>query len=143
MEDKVAELEALRKEVMERLVTAREMGDLSENGAYKYAKFELGSIGRQLKRFRGLLENGFPVIQTKGLPSGSVDFGSWVTVQKNDGSNKELKFCIVSKHESEPVAQKIAYSSPMGKAVMRKKAGEVITVATPAGDVSYTILAVA
>ena len=112
MEDKVAELEALRKEVMERLVTAREMGDLSENGAYKYAKF-------------------------------TVDFGSWVTVQKNDGSNKELKFCIVSKHESEPVAQKIAYSSPMGKAVMRKKAGEVITVATPTGDVSYTIIAVA
>ena len=47
-----------RKDVMVRLQTAREMGDLSENGAYIYAKFELGSINRQLAQLRHLLKNG-------------------------------------------------------------------------------------
>lgn len=141
MKNKVLKLENLRKEVMVRLVTAREMGDLSENGAYKYAKFELGDIGRQLRRFKHLLSIGFPAPKNQGT-SDKVDFGSTVTVEKCDQTKQKRTFFIVSEHESEPSAQKIAYSSPMGKAVMRKKVGDTITVTTPSGEVQYKVISI-
>ena len=139
MQKKVADLEALREVVMERLVTAREMGDLSENGAYKYAKFELGDIGRQLKRFKRLLADGFPAPKHTG-PKGNADFGSQVTIEKCDDSKKQISFTIVSKHESDPTQGKLAYTSPMGKAVMRRNVGDTVSVITPGGVVEFTLL---
>lgn len=141
MQQKVADLEALREEVMERLVIARGMGDLSENGAYKYAKFELGNIGRQLKRFKGLLEKGFPAPKNTGT-KGLIDFGSEVTIEKCDLKKKKKTFMIVSKHESNPSKGKLAYSSPMGKAVMRKAVGDKVSVQTPTGNSQWQIIEV-
>lgn len=140
MQQKVAELSALREEVMERLVTAREMGDLSENGAYKYAKFELGNIGRQLKRLQHLLEVGYPV-EKSTAQSSTVDFGSTVTVQKV-GTQDSKTFTVVSKHESDPSKDLLAFTSPMGKAVMHKTVGDTVTLTTPRGDVSYRITSI-
>lgn len=155
MQQKVVELTELREEVMKRLITAREMGDLSENGAYQYAKFELGDIGRQLRRFKSLLAKGFQVPKNYGL-SGVIDFGSEVTIEKvksstkggaqNDGAQvtakKQLKFMIVSEHESDPSKGTLAYSSPMGKALLRKKVGDSVIVKTPVGETEYIIIAV-
>lgn len=139
MQEKVAQLEAEREVVMERLVEARAMGDLSENGAYKYAKFELGNIGRQLKRFKGLLASGFPAPKNTG-PKGKIDFGSVVTVQKQDMSKKEKTFTIVSQHESDPSQAMISYESPLGKALMRKQVGETVRVTTPVGESEFIII---
>jgi transcription elongation factor GreA len=154
MQIKVAELEKLREEVMGRLVIARGMGDLSENGAYKYAKFELGNIGRQLKRFKGLLREGFPAPKNTG-PKGTIDFGSEVSLEKcvvdQEPDSKmdsqmvapKIKtFMIVSEHESDPSEGKLAYSSPMGKAVMRKKVGDKVNVETPKGMSEWLIVGI-
>lgn len=138
MQDKVAQLQSLRKEVMERLIVAREMGDLSENGAYKYAKFELGDIGRQLKKYEGLLAAGFPQ-ERSSSSRGTVDFGSVVTVQRVDNPEQTQTFTIVSKFESKPTEGLIAFSSPMGKAALKKKQGDTIVVVTPRGEVAYLI----
>lgn len=139
MQQKVTELELEREVVMKRLIEAREMGDLSENGAYQYAKFELGNIGRQLRRFKNLLLKGFPAPKNTG-PVGLIDFGSEVVVEKQDSSKKQQKFSIVSEHESDPSAGKISYSSPIGKVLMRKKVGDTVTVKTPVGEVRYVII---
>ena len=141
MQLKVVELEEEREEVMQRLIEARAMGDLSENGAYKYAKFELGNINRQLKRFKGLLAQGFPAPKNTGV-TGSIDFGSTVTIQ-NMQTKKIKSFMIVSGHESDPALGKIAYSSPMGKALMRKKVGDEVIVKTPSGDMKISIIKIA
>ena len=141
MQTKVKELEAEREVVMARLVVARGMGDLSENGAYKYAKFELGNIGRQLKRFKNLLANGFPAPKNTG-GKGLIDFGSEVTVQKMDKTKKERTFTIVSKHESDPTKGSLAFSSPMGKVLMRKKTGDIVIVETPTGNQEYKIISI-
>ena len=141
MQDKVAGLLALRVEVMERLITAREMGDLSENGAYKYAKFELGNIGRELKKYQGLLDSGF-IRERSSSSQTIIVFGSIVTLARTDNSDKIQTFTVVSKHESNPVEGLLSFSSPMGKAVMRKKQGETIIVTTPRGEVSYRIITV-
>src|SRR3546814_588093 len=71
-----AELLAEEKDVLVRLQTAREMGDLSENGAYKYAKFELGNVRRQLKTINHLVKYGHVQTNTSG---GKIGFGSTVT----------------------------------------------------------------
>lgn len=139
MQQKVVELTQLREEVMKRLITAREMGDLSENGAYQYAKFELGDIGRQLRRFKSLLAKGFQAPKNVGL-KGVIDFGSTVTVEKINQSKKQLTFMIVSEHESDPSKGTLAYSSPMGKALLRKKVGDSVTVKTPVGETEYVII---
>lgn len=136
-----AELERLtqeRKAVIERLQTAREMGDLSENGAYKYAKIELGSIGRQLRELSHLLKNG--EITAKTTNPSQVGFGSSVTLQRQDTGIKTT-FLIVSTHESDPLEHKLSTESPIGQAIEGKKLGDTVLVQTPAGPVQYTIVA--
>jgi transcription elongation factor GreA len=124
-----------RKEIMIRLKTAREMGDLSENGAYIYAKFELGSVGRQLRELRHLLDNG-DVIQKKA-GSSTVQFGCSVTVRKE---HEEITYQMVSMHESNLLAKKLSIESPLGKALLDKKVGDTVSVETPRGNTTYTIL---
>jgi transcription elongation GreA/GreB family factor len=123
-----------RAEVMKRLQTAREMGDLSENGAYKYAKFELGSIGRQLQQHKFLLDHGV-VVQKPPHPT-TVAFGCSVTVIV---TGKSHTYTIVSQYESDPKAGKLSLESPIGAALMNKKVGDTIDVAVPAGTVTYVI----
>lgn len=129
-------LKTERVEVMKRLKTAREMGDLSENGAYKYAKFELGSIGRQLRRINHLLNEGV-VVQSQ--QSSTVQFGSIVTLKGPKGTHDYL---IVSEHESNPKERKLAMTSPIGAAIMDKSVGGKVTVVTPRGEVPYEIIAI-
>lgn len=131
----VKKLQQERVEIMERLKTAREMGDLSENGAYKYAKFELGRVSRQLRDLKHLLTHG--VVTQKANNTSQVDFGSTVTIQNPD---QELTFTLVSEHESDLSAQKLSMTSPIGSALMGKSVGDTITIDAPAGSISYTII---
>ncbi len=142
MQDKVTQLEKLKEEVMQRLVTARAMGDLSENGAYKYAKFEIGNVKRQLRRFNYLLANGYPTTQTNKNPNHGISFGDTITIERLDDTKKQLTFMIVSQHESDPTENKLSFDSPIGKAVMDKKIGDEVKVKTPSGDIFYLILKV-
>ena len=135
LEQKFEQLTQERKEVMARLQVAREMGDLSENGAYQYAKFELGSIGRQLSRLRYLLKYGYVV--TKNTGSSVVEFGSTVTL--TDGK-KDVTYLIVSQHESNPKERKLSLESPIGQALINKKVGDKVEITIPAGTITYTIL---
>jgi transcription elongation factor GreA len=126
-----------RKQTMVRLQTAREMGDLSENGAYKYAKIELGNINHELRRLKHLLDRG-EVVEKTGV-STFVEFGSEVTVQHG---KKTSIFTIVSHHESDPRQGKLSTSSPLGQALAGKKVGEEVKVEAPAGQVTYRITAI-
>jgi len=136
MEKDFASLTQKRKEVVVRLQTAREMGDLSENGAYQAARFELSSVDRELGRLKYLLRWGV-VGRTKN--NGLVDFGSSVTLKNGD---KKLIFTMVSSFEADPAKQKLSLDSPLGKAIAGKCAGDKVAVDTPSGKTSYTIIKV-
>ena len=123
-----------RKEVLIRLQTAREMGDLSENGAYHAARFELGTIDRQLKKLTHHLQYG-KITETKH--TGKIDFGCKVTLEN---AGKQMVFTLVNGFESDPKLKKLSVMSPIGKAIMGKKAGDSVTVAAPAGDMVFSIL---
>jgi transcription elongation factor GreA len=129
-------LQQLRVEVLGRLQIAREMGDLSENGAYTAAKFELGNIGRQLRYINHLLAHGVVVSSTTG---NTVGFGSTVTLS-NKG--KQLAFMLVSQHESDPQKNKLSLESPIGAATVGKKVGDMVIVSTPRGEVEYEVIGV-
>jgi len=137
MRDRRRQLNQLHTEVMQRLKDAREQGDLSENGAYKYAKFELGNIRRELGKLSPLLANG--VIVEPTTVSNTIDFGRTITISA-DG--QPFTFMLVSKHESDPSAQKLSTDSPIGAAVEGKRPGDTVTVQTPTGEKIYSIVSV-
>lgn len=123
-----------RAAVLIRLQTAREMGDLSENGAYKAARFELGSIDRQLRRLAYLL---FCATTIKKQNNGTVGFGSTVTIQS---PTTTMTFLLVDTFESDPKKKMLSASSPIGKAILGKRVGDTVEVKTPSGNTPYTIL---
>lgn len=122
-----------RPQAVNRLQSARELGDLSENGAYKAARFELNSIDREIRHLTRILKN---VEIIESTHKDFVDFGSIVTLS-NDKDN--FSFTLVGKYESDPVNKKLSTFSPIGKAVLGKKAGDKITVNAPSGQIIYTI----
>lgn len=125
-----------RPEVVKRLQTAREMGDLSENGMYKAARFELGNIDRKLRELSHLLELG---IVTESKDTGKVEFGCRVTLKSGAG---EKTFTMVNEHESNPMEKKLSVKSPLGKKLIGKQVGEKVELTAPAGKTTYTITAV-
>jgi len=126
-------LVSLRKEVMGRLIVAREMGDLSENGAYTAAKHELGNIGRQLRQIRYVLANAYTPDVIKEDIAG---FGKIVTLKNNKTS---LTFTLVGQYESSVDENKYSLESPIGKAVVGKMVGDEVTVISPRGEIKYLI----
>lgn len=126
----------LREEILVRLQTAREMGDLSENGAYKYAKFELRDCDRRLRHLSKLIKHGVVAEETR---EGVVGFDSEVVI--NNGKI-DMEFRMVSGYESDPEQKKLSVYSPIGKAIMGKSIGDTVLVEIPAGNTEYKILSV-
>lgn len=126
-----------RKDVLVRLQAAREMGDLSENGAYTYAKLELGTVTRQLRQLKYLLEYGQV---TTAATTEQVGFGKTVTLKNDTG--KEVTYTLVSIHESDLSAFKLSTESPLGAALIGKKVGETAKVIAPARTTVYTIVSI-
>ena len=132
-EQERSELRASRIEAVKELQTARNMGDLSENGAYKAARFRLSGIDRRLRYIEGVLRR---VVVSKKRSDGIIGIGSGVVV--HDGT-KELELIIVDSHESDFMRGKISLYSPIGKALLGRKEGEKVEVITIKGKVVYTV----
>lgn len=135
--EKIAHLKNEKKALQERVQIAREMGDLSENGAYKYAKIELGSVNRQLRDLYQLLHSA--VITQPVSNANSVSFGSKVTI--SNGKSQQT-YTIVSMYESDILQRKLSQESPIGSALLNKKAGDSVELTTPAGTATYTIITI-
>jgi transcription elongation factor GreA len=135
----VEELELLQKvklsEAIERVAKAREFGDLSENAEYHSAKEDLSALEGRMEELRDII-NRVTVIDAKKSGEEEVSIGSVVQIEIN-GSQHE--FTIVGEWEADPAAKKISHESPIGKALMGKKVGELVEVEAPAGKVIYTV----
>lgn len=136
LKEKEEEREVLRKqrvEAVKELVTARNMGDLSENGAYKAARFRLSGIDRRVRYLENILRRVTVIEKRK---DGRVGIGTEVLV--NNGKS-DLHLMIVDGHESDFMKGKISLYSPIGKALMGRKTGDNVEVTTIKGKVVYTI----
>ena len=122
-----------RPKAIERLKTARAMGDLSENSEYSAAKEELAFVEGRIKEIEELMKNA-EVIDAK-LTDG-IEIGSEVTVEK-DGNNET--YYIVGEFEADPMAKKLSATSPIGSALLGKKLGDTVEVNVPVGTLKYII----
>lgn len=127
-------MQADRVQAVKELQRAREMGDLSENAAYKVARSRLSGIDNRLRRVKGILK--WAVVIQAPL-DGFADIGSKVVIHDGD---EESEIVLVDGYESDFMKGKISVHSPIGKALRGKREGDKIMVTTPRGSVLYTIL---
>jgi len=125
-----------RPDAVENLRKSREMGDLSENGYYKASRARLSSLDARLRQVERLIRYGSIVASAN---TGTVDIGSIVTI--TDGT-VEQTYNIVGGYESDPSNKTISHLSPLGKALLGKKKGDMVHFSAPAGDKEYTILTI-
>ena len=125
-----------RREIAERIESAKELGDLSENAEYADAKEEQAFNEGKIIELNSLLKNIRVVTKDE---KGLVGMGSQVMAQIN-GLKKE--FTIVSFNEADPMSGKISNESPLGIAMVGKQKGDKVMVKTPKGIVEYKIIKV-
>jgi transcription elongation factor GreA len=123
-----------RPEAVKRVAAAREQGDLSENSEYAAAKEDLAFIDGRILELEEILAQAKLISNTHSKTT--VGMGASVTVRIN---GKTELFTIVGEWEANPKEKKISHSSPLGKALLGKKAGETVSVLAPAGTVIYKI----
>ena len=120
-----------RREVAERIKEAREFGDISENSEYDDAKNEQAMLESRIASLEDKLRSA-SVIDAKELSNDVVRVGSVVNV-KDESSGKSLQYTIVGSTEANPGENKLSNESPVGKALLGHKRGEVIEVPVPRG----------
>lgn len=126
-----------RPDAIENLRKAREMGDLSENGYYKASRARLSSIDARLRKLEKMVRLG-KIIQNSNT-NGVIGFGSSVTVSDAKGARK---FTIVGGYESDPSKHTVSHFSPLGKALIGKRAGDTVILQAPRGQIEMRIEAV-
>ncbi len=130
--------EVRRREVADRIRQAREFGDISENSEYDDAKTEQALLERRISEVQRRLRNA-KIVDPASAEAGSVDLGTRVTLRVV-GKDEERTFQIVGTNESDPGSGKLSHSSPVGRAVLKRRAGDKVTVITPRGATEYEIV---
>ena len=129
-----------RKEVAQKIKEAREQGDLSENAEYDAAKDEQRDIEARIEELEKILKNVEVVdMEDDSENLEKVSFGLAVKVKDNEFGD-EMEFKIVGATEANSLKGKISNESPLGKALIGAKKGDIVSVEAPAGVIEYTIL---
>ena len=126
-----------RNEVAEKIKEAKSFGDLSENSEYDEAKSEQGKLEAQITELEYTLQH-VKIIDESVLSADTVHIGSFVTVFDYE-YDEEVKYQIVAFTQADPISNKISDESPIGKALLGHKAGDVVDVETPGGMIKLEI----
>ncbi len=133
------ELEELinkRKNITDRIASAKELGDLSENSEYHEAKDSQGFNEAKIREIKQYLKNAKIINE---FSDKKVIMGSTVIVSAH---NTEKEFEIVSFNEANPGEGKISNESPLGMAILGKEKGSIVVINTPRGEIEYKILSI-
>jgi len=129
-----------RREIAERIKTAREWGDLKENSEYHDAKNEQAHLETKIARLRERISMAV-VVEDVPAGDGAVGFGSTVVVSDQDG--RERSWRIVSSHDASPAKGLLSADSPVARALVGRRSGEQVAVVLPKGETLLKILSVA
>jgi transcription elongation factor GreA len=137
-----AEIEELstvrRREVADRIRIAREFGDIAENAEYDSAKNEQAHLEARIALLEERLKSS-RVVTKKEIKSGEVSIGTKVRL-RDVKANKTVEYHIVGSAEADPTENKLSNESPVGKAIMGKKKGDVVEVSAPRGTIKFKIM---
>jgi transcription elongation factor GreA len=136
------ELKRLRTEerpaVIRALAEAREHGDLSENAEYHAARERQSFIEGRVAELEDVVSRA-QVIDTSGLDDDVIRFGATVNVCDED-TEEESAYTLVGSHEADASNGRLSVTSPLGRALIGKKQGDVVEVNTPRGARSYEVI---
>lgn len=141
MQDELVELRVKqRPKIVQDVADAAAQGDRSENAEYKYGKQKLREIDRRIHYLTKRLETGTVVgpVDREGAVLDRVFFGATVDVEDEDG--KASTYEIVGADEIDLTRGRISYRSPLGRALLKRKAGETVVFVRPSGEAELTIL---
>jgi len=127
-----------RREIAAKIKEAREQGDLSENAEYDAAKDEQRDIEARIEALEKLLKNAEVVVEDE-IDLDKISIGCKVKLLDVE-ENEEMEFRIVGSTEANSLQNKISNESPVGHALLGRKAGETVDVETQAGTIQYKIL---
>ncbi|QTA37346.1 transcription elongation factor GreA [Thermosipho ferrireducens] len=130
--------EKLMFEIAERIKEARELGDLSENSEYQEAKNERGRIAARINELENMLSKAEVI---SDLDTNTVNIGNWVII-KNLDTSEQTKIQLVTPHEADVFNNKISIESPLGRALVGKRMGEVVKIKAPKGAFKYEIIGI-
>ena len=139
LERELEELKVVRrKEVAGKIKEAREQGDLSENAEYDAAKEEQAGIEARIEELESILKNAEVVVEEE-VDASTINIGCRVIIKDlEDGDKVEYK--LVGSTEANSLKGKISNESPVGKALIGRKIGEVVDVESPVGVIKYEII---
>ena len=128
-----------RPEIVKVVQWAAGNGDRSENADYIYGKRRMREIDRRIRFLQRRLDNA-EVIDPAAQTGDDARFGATVTVQDENG--RERVYRIVGVDEIDAKRGRVSWVSPVGRALLKSRAGDTITVRTPAGDEDWEVVAV-
>lgn len=139
LEDELQELKVVkRKEVAQKIKEAREQGDLSENAEYDAAKDEQRDIEARIEDIEKILKNAEVVVEEE-VELDKISIGCTVRILDCE-YKEELEYKIVGSTEANSLKGKISNESPVGRALMGSKIGDVVKVETQVGELEYKVL---
>ena len=127
-----------REEIKEQIAVARSFGDLSENAEYDEARNEQAKVEARILELDSLIENAI-VIDESTQDFSTVSLGSVVKLFDVE-MDEEITYSIVGSNEADPLESKISDQSPIGRALMGKRAGDEVEVETPGGVIKFKVL---
>lgn len=136
----LADALAQRPVISAAIAEAREKGDLSENAEYESARDAQGLLEMNIARLQNLVANARVIDESK-LSTDKVGMMSKVKV-KNLSLGREMQFTIVGEQEANFAAGKLSASTPIGKALMGHKVGDVVEAQAPNGAMKFEILSI-
>jgi transcription elongation factor GreA len=135
LKQELSHLKVQRLAVADKLKSAKELGDLSENSDWASAQDEYKFIENRIDEVEHILRNAKLIKPARG--SKEVQLGSTVTVQNN---GKKLTYSLVGSLESDPEKGKISDESLVGKALIGKQVGDTLDIKAPSGKTTYKIV---
>ena len=139
LEDELHERKVIiRKEIADKIKEAREQGDLSENAEYDAAKDEQRDIEARIEELEKILKNAEVVVEDE-VDLDRINIGCQVKILDLE-YDEELDYKIVGSTEANSLKGKISNESPVGKALIGAKIGDIVEVETQAGVIKYKVL---
>ena len=139
MENELKELkEVKRPQVIDALKYARELGDLSENAEYDAAREQQAIVEGRIVELEAMIENAIVIQDVK---TDKVAIGTTVTIEYVEDNETE-EYSIVGVQEADPFSNKISNESPIAKAIMGCKEGNIVKVDSPNGEYTVKIVAI-
>ena len=125
------------KELSERISAASDEGDVSDNSEFEDLKEEYYYVEERIREVKGILSRAD--LLEEGSADGTISLGSRITVKADDGADDET-WLLVNEEEASAKDGRISDESPVGLALLGKQKGDAVSIHTPGGELTYTII---